>query len=75
VALPWPPYLIVDCKNVTKDENCTHYGYFYDLMNIIAKRFNFTFMSLLDTDWGVHPVNGTSFDWNGQFLGAKGKVS
>jgi hypothetical protein len=77
-ALPWPPYLsIVDCQSKSSKHktNCTNYGLYYNFMNEIKARFNFTFDSILAYEWGVNPVNGSSFDWNGQFVGAKNEVS
>ena len=62
-TLDWVPYYkIKDCNE--HGVNCTTYGYLKDYMEILARRYNFTFIShkSSDNDWGSIPKDGK---WTG----------
>ena len=62
-ALPWKPSLAIeDCDK--NGRNCKSYGTVVDLMNTMARKYNFTWdiYQDIDKDWGLFPVEGKS--WN-----------
>jgi len=75
VALDWVPYLM-HSKNCTPFEHCPSEGALMEKMGEIARRFNFTAVTIKEEkdDWGVMPQNGSSYDCNGIWTGAFGKV-
>ena len=61
-ALSWPPFYTIDNCNPDGLECATSYGYLKDYMDVLSRRFNFTYSSHknMDDNWGVVPnANGT----------------
>ena len=61
-TLTWAPFYTIDNCNHDGLECATSYGYLKDYMDILSKKFNFTYSSHknMDNDWGVVPKeNGT----------------
>ena len=59
-ALTWKPALAVeDCDQ--NGRNCKSYGIIADLLNSMAREYNFTWdiYKDLDNDWGLFPVEGS----------------
>ena len=65
-SLTWFPYLIIDDCDERGLECKKNYGFLIDYMDLMAKKFNFTYVSRknMDDDWGVLPKSG-SFNMNG----------
>ena len=58
-GMPWKPSLAIEnCDNT--GSNCDFYGSTVDLMNVVARQYNFTWNIYkdIDNDWGMHPVEG-----------------
>ena len=74
-SLTWFPYLIIeDCNK--KGLDCKeNYGFLIDYMELLAKKFNFTYISQknMEDDWGVLPKSGP-FNMNGTWGGVMGDV-
>ena len=74
-SLTHPPYLTIDDCNDLGLECQQNYGYLIDYMDILAKKFNFTYVSRkdVDNDWGVTPKAGP-FNTSGTWGGVMGDV-
>jgi hypothetical protein len=74
ISLPWAPYLMQ--SGCTKDgTGCANEGYLIDYMDISAKQYNFTYVSLKEPkgDWGISPKSGP-FNLSGTWGGVFGSV-
>ena len=71
----WAPYYTIEGCNELGLECAMSFGYFKDVMDILAARYNFTLVSHknLDGDWGLMPKSG-SFNINGTWGGIMGDV-
>ena len=77
-TLSWKPFLTLDNCNSIGLECKTNHGYLKDYMDMLAMKFNFTYISHrnVDNDWGVvpkkgpHSINGT---WGGVMGGVINK--
>ena len=60
-SLTWAPYLTIDDCNEDGLECAKNYGYLIDIMDKLAVKFNFTFVSQknVDNNWGLLDINGT----------------
>ena len=60
-SLTWPPYLTIDGCNEDGLKCKKNYGYLIDIMDKLAFKFNFTYISQknMDNDWGSFGINGT----------------
>jgi hypothetical protein len=72
IANDYPPYTVVpiECKG-GQFNNCQLDGFFIDYLDLVGKRFNFTYSTSADGNWGVVPVSGNldNGTWNGVFGG------
>ena len=74
-SLTWAPFYTIDDCNEYGLQCKTTNGYLNDYMNLLAVRFNFTYVSHkdLDNDWGTIPKAGP-FSLNGTWGGVVGNV-
>ena len=74
-TLTWAPFLTINDCNEMGLECKTNYGYLKDYMDLLARRFNFTYISHRNTenDWGVIPKKGPH-NINGTWGGVMGNV-
>ena len=74
-SLTWTPYLIIDDCNEFGLECKQNYGYYIDYMDLLAAKFNFTYVSQknMEDDWGLVPKTGP-FSLNGSWGGVLGDV-
>ena len=74
-ALSWPPFYSIDnCDQ--KNLRCeTGYGYLAEYMDLLARRYNFTYVSHKDSndDWGTVPKDGP-YNLSGTWSGVMGDV-
>ncbi len=74
ISLPWQPYLYMsDCGDDGK--TCANSGYLIDYLDILARRYNFSYVSYrkADGDWGVLPKSGP-LNLSGEWGGVMGSV-
>ena len=74
-SLTWTPYLVIDDCNEFGLECKKNYGYLIDYMDLLAGRYNFTYISQknIDNDWGALPKSGP-FNISGTWGGVMGDV-
>ena len=71
----WEPFLTIDKCN-KGGKNCKiNKGYLVDFMEIMSKKFNFTYLSEKEPngDWGLVPKSGP-FNMSGEWSGVMGNV-
>ena len=74
-TLTWAPFLTINDCNKMGLECRTNYGYLKDYMDLLALKFNFTYISHRNTenDWGVIPKEGP-YNISGTWGGVMGDV-